>query len=247
MPLIAAGTCNIGRTRKINQDNIYLNSEKNIFLVADGMGGHEHGEIASKMAIDSFIKFFDSHPDMEIKELIKGSLVHANKTIKDYSQDDQKKMEMGTTFVGLIFQGPQLYICNVGDSRSYLLHQEMLFQITKDHSLVQEKINLGIYTRHEASLDIGKNVLTQAVGFDENVQIDIFQYNVQYNDIFILCSDGLHGMVSDPLLASIIKKDIPDPGNAQLQEVENAVRNLVQSALVNGGNDNISCIMVLAQ
>ena len=247
MPLIATGTCNVGRTRKVNQDNIYLNPEKNLFLVADGMGGHEAGEIASQMAIDEFVTFFSSRPEMEIQERIRQSLQSANEKIKEYSQKENKPAGMGTTFVGLIFQGSSLYICNVGDSRSYLVHREMLFQLTKDHSLVQEKINLGIYTRKDASLDRGKNVLTQAVGFEENVQIDIYHYKIQYNDIFVLCSDGLHGMVPDPLLLSIIKKDIPDPDNAKILQAENAVRNLVQTALVNGGTDNISCILVLAQ
>ena len=247
MPLIATGTCNIGRTRKINQDNIYLNPEKNLFLVADGMGGHQAGDTASKMAIDHFIEFYTDHPDMETKELIQQSLYHANKNIKEYSQEKSISGGMGTTFVGLFFQGSNLYVCNVGDSRSYLFHQEMLFQITKDHSLVQEKVNLGVYTRQQACRDKGKNILTQAVGFDNNVKVDIYRYKVQYNDIFILCSDGLHGMVPDSLLCSIIKKDIPNPDQAKINDIENAVRNLVQTALANGGTDNISCILVLAQ
>ena len=247
MPIIATGTCNVGRARKINQDNIYLNPEKNLFLVADGMGGHEAGEIASRMALDNFVEFFDNNPDMEIKELINKSLMHANQAIKEFSQQENKMSGMGTTFVGLIFRGTDLYICNVGDSRSYLINQNKLFQLSRDHSLIQEKINFNIYTREEARLDKSKNILTQAVGFDENVKIDIFHYRVQRNDMFILCSDGLHGMVPDSLLLSIIEKDIPNPEAAQLIHVENAVRNLVQTALVNGGVDNISCILVLAQ
>ena len=154
---------------------------------------------------------------------------------------------MGTTFVGLIFKGSSLYICNVGDSRTYLVNQEKLFQLTRDHSLVQEKINLDIYTREEARNDRGKNVLTQAVGFDENIQIDLYCYKIHYNDMFIICSDGLHGMVPDPIMLSLINKDVPEPHNAEIIHLENSVRNLIQTALVNGGVDNISCILILAK
>ena len=247
MPLIATGTCNLGRTRKINQDNIYLNAEKNLFFVADGMGGHEAGEIASQMAIDHFVEFFFANPKLETQQRIRQSIIHANKQIKEYSLQEQKRTGMGTTFVGLVFEGSSLYVCNVGDSRTYLMHKSMLFQLTKDHSLIQEKINLGIYTRNDAAEDRCKNVLTQAVGFDDELKIDIYRYKIHYNDIFILCSDGLHGMVPDPLLQDIVKSDIPHPDSARLADVEKTVRDLVQTALVNGGKDNISCILVLAQ
>jgi serine/threonine protein phosphatase PrpC len=223
MGLISAGKCDIGRKRKTNQDSIYLNPEKNIFVVADGMGGHNGGDIASAMAVKHVPDFLIQHYDMDP---IQASV---------------------RTVVTLYFKGQNLYCTNVGDSRTYLVNKKRLFQLSKDHSLVQEKLNMGIYDREQAAKDPQKNVLVRTVGFDDKVDVDVWTYKVSKNDIFLGCSDGLHGKVSDEDIVFIINKFIPDPGKATKKDVEHCAQFLIDQANRNGGNDNISVIIVLAQ
>jgi protein phosphatase len=247
MGLISAGMCDIGQKRKTNQDSIYMNPEKNIFIVADGMGGHNGGDIASALAVkvmpEQLLKNFDKEP---IKTLI-SALKKANQAIKDKGEEDTNLVGMGTTVVSFYFKDTSLYIANVGDSRAYLINRSKLYLLTKDHSLVQEKLNIGIYDREQAAEDPQKNVLVRTVGFEPEVDVDVFTYKVSKNDIFLCCSDGLHGKVSDPDILYIVNKHIPDPSTATAEAVNAAVKNLVQQANDNGGNDNISVILVVAK
>ena len=147
---------------------------------------------------------------------------------------------MGTTIVVKYFHENQLYVGNVGDSRCYLINQKKLYQISKDHSLVQEKINLGIYGREEAKKDKMKNVLVKTVGFEAKVDIDVFNYQVLRNDMFLICSDGLHAKVTDHDILYIINSFIPDASKASQDSVEKTVTALIAQANENGGQDNIS-------
>ena len=153
---------------------------------------------------------------------------------------------MGTTVNAILFRGPHAYLANVGDSRSYLVNNKKLFQLSKDHSLVQEKLNLGIYDREQAAADPQKNVLVRTVGFDSDVEVDVFTYKVCRQDIFLSCSDGLHGKVSDEDILHIINSNIPQPEMATKEIVGRAVEQLIAQANANGGNDNISVIIVVA-
>jgi serine/threonine protein phosphatase PrpC len=247
MGLIAAGMCDIGLKRKTNQDSIYLNPEKNIFIVADGMGGHNGGDIASAMAVKYVPEFLLSNANLDPVEACRESIRYTNKTIKERGAQDPKLVGMGTTVVGFYFKGATVYIPNVGDSRAYLVNNHKIFQLTKDHSLVQEKLNVGIYTREQAQKDPQKNVLVRTVGFDDEVEVDVFSYKVSKNDIFITCSDGLHGRVSDADILYIVNTHIPDPMKATKETVNKTVQTLVAQANKNGGNDNISVVLVVAQ
>jgi len=247
MGLISAGKCDIGRKRKTNQDSIYLNPEKNIFVVADGMGGHNGGDIASAMAVKHVPEYLIQNYDMDPIQASVRSVQNANQAILDRGKIDPKLEGMGTTVVTLFFKGQNLYCTNVGDSRTYLINKQKLFQLSKDHSLVQEKLNMGIYDREQAAKDPQKNVLVRTVGFDEEVDVDVWTYKVSKNDIFLGCSDGLHGKVSDEDIAYIINKFLPEPASATKKDVERCAQYLVDQANRNGGNDNISVIIVLAQ
>ncbi|ATH07712.1 hypothetical protein BIY24_07065 [Halobacteriovorax marinus] len=247
MGLISSGLTDIGQKRKTNQDSIYLNPDKNIFVVADGMGGHNGGDIASQMAVDLIPAHLLENMGKDPKQALSQSVVYANNEIKKKSDQDQLLQGMGTTVVGFYFKGDTLYISNVGDSRAYLVNRNKLFQLTKDHSLVQEKLNLGIYNREQAANDPQKNVLVRTVGFEADVEVDIFSYKVSKGDIFLSCSDGLHGKVSDADIVYIINKYIPDPAKATPETVQQTVTTLVAQANANGGNDNISVIVVVAQ
>jgi len=245
--LLAAGKTDIGMKRKTNQDSIYLNAQKHIFVVADGMGGHKAGDLASQMAVKHIPEYLLAHPGEEPDKVCRESIRHANLTIKTKSDTSEDFTGMGTTSVLFYFKGAHLYLGNVGDSRAYLVNSHKLYQLTRDHSLVQEKLNLGIYNREQAAADPHKNVLVRTVGFEPEVDVDAFTYKVHRNDIFLSCSDGLHGKVSDADILYIINTNIPDPSKASEAQVQKVVDLLVDQANANGGNDNISVILVIAQ
>lgn len=247
MGLLSSGLTDIGMKRKTNQDSIYLNSERNIFIVADGMGGHNGGDIASAMAVKYVPEFVLKNYKADPIKVIKDSINYANKNIKARGEEDEKLAGMGTTVVTFFFSGANLYIGNVGDSRAYLINRKRLFQLSKDHSLVQEKLNLGLYNRAEAAADPQKNVLVRTVGFENDAEVDAFTYKVSRNDIFLSCSDGLHGKVSDPDIVYIINQHIPDPSKCTQEALDACVKSLVDQANINGGNDNISVILVVAK
>lgn len=246
MGLIAAGKTDIGMKRKTNQDAIYLGHERHLFVVADGMGGHNGGDIASKMAVEQIPNYLYANWNEEPIKAFRSSVQHTNAVIKERGEGDEKLVGMGTTINALLFRGPNLFLANVGDSRAYLINSGKLFQLSKDHSLVQEKLNLGIYDREQAALDPQKNVLVRTVGFESDVEVDVFNYKVSRHDIFLSCSDGLHGKVSDPDILHIINKHIPIPAMATTEIVKRAVDELIAQANANGGNDNISVILVVA-
>ena len=247
MGLIAAGSTDIGRKRKTNQDSYFLSLEKKLFIVADGMGGHNGGDIASQMAVKTYPDFLTEHIALEPQILIKSSIKESNRAIKNFGETHPELVGMGTTIVSFYFRGQNIYIGNVGDSRAYLINNKMIYQLTRDHSLVQEKLNYGMYTREQAAMDPQKNVLVRTVGFEDEVDVDDFTYKVVKNDIFLCCSDGLHGKVSDEDIIYIINKLIPDPSVATQEVADLVVKTLIDQANENGGQDNITAILVIAQ
>ena len=242
MNVYSAGISDVGRVRATNQDSIYLNKKENVFLVADGMGGHSGGEIASTMAIKYISEFYKKY-QIENPLAVKKAISDANIKIKKFADGDKNLHGMGTTVISLSFHEDMALIGCVGDSRAYLINKGQLFQLTKDHSMVQEKINLGIYTRKEAQEDPHKNVLSRTVGYDENLDVDAFRYKCKRGDVFLLCSDGLHGKVSDEDILHIINSTI-DLDNMSEVKIRNAVQTLVSQAYENGVQDNISVTLV---
>jgi serine/threonine protein phosphatase PrpC len=247
MGIICAGATDIGRKRKTNQDSICLDHSHYFFAVADGMGGHNGGDIASQLSVKIMPEYIQTNSHLESEKLMKNVIKEINRAILKKADDNPDLSGMGTTVSAIQFSGPQLVIGNVGDSRVYMVNSNHIFQLTRDHSFVQEKLNMGLYTRQDAAKDPQKNVLVRSVGIEADIQIDVFQYRICKNDIFIVCSDGLHGKVSDHDILHIIQKNISDPSRCQLSDVEKTVHDLINQANDNGGQDNISVIIAVAQ
>lgn len=247
MGIISAGATDIGRKRKTNQDSICLDPSHNFFAVADGMGGHNGGDIASQMSAKLMPEYVAAHAKTDPEVLMKEMIQKINQSILDKATASPDLHGMGTTISAIYFAGPQLFIGNVGDSRVYMINNQNIYQMTRDHSFVQEKLNMGIYTREEAVKDPQKNVLVRSVGFDPDVLVDVFHYRICKNDIFLICSDGLHGKVSDGDILHIVKKNIPNPADASKGQLEDAVHELIKQANDNGGQDNISVIIAIAK
>jgi serine/threonine protein phosphatase PrpC len=247
MGILCAGASDIGRKRKTNQDSICLDHKHQFFAVADGMGGHNGGDIASQLSVKVMPEFLVKNPNMEPQALMKSMIQEVNRSILQKAEEQPELHGMGTTLSAVFFHGQTLVIGNVGDSRVYMVNNRNIFQMTRDHSFVQEKLNMGIYTREEAVKDPQKNVLVRSVGFEADINVDVFHYRICKNDIFMICSDGLHGKVSDADILHIIQKNITDPASCNMANVEAAVKELIQQANDNGGQDNISVILAVAQ
>ncbi|MFA6238659.1 MAG: Stp1/IreP family PP2C-type Ser/Thr phosphatase [Bacteriovorax sp.] len=247
MGLIASGNTDIGRKRKTNQDSYHVGVDRKLFVVADGMGGHNGGDIASQMAVKVLPDYVEHNLNMEPVLLLTGSIKESNRSIKHFGETHPELVGMGTTIVSFFFKGQNIYVGNVGDSRAYLVNQKKIYQLTRDHSLVQEKLNYGVYDREQAALDPQKNVLVRTVGFEDDVEVDVFVYKVNKNDIFLICSDGLHGKVSDEDILYLINKNIPDPAQANQKSADLVIQALIDQANDNGGQDNITAILVIAQ
>ena len=248
MGIVSAGMTHIGRKRKSNQDAIYLNSKNHLYIVADGVGGHSGGDVASTMAVSLIPDYFLKQDINEnnVKEHLVEAINYTNRAILNESMKRPELQGMGTTVVAMYFLEGNLYIVNIGDSRSYLVHEGQLYQLTQDHSLVQEKINLGFYTREQAREDPMRNVLVRTVGHEESTRADIFSYKVSPNDCFLLCSDGLHDKVNDQDVLTLINQHISQ-GKCSKSQLQSTVEALIDQANKNGGGDNISVIISMAQ
>jgi len=247
MGIICAGATDIGRKRKSNQDSICLDFDHHFFAVADGMGGHNGGDIASQMTVKLMPEYFKKNIGMEPHELMKSMVQEINDSILKRAAEEAELQGMGTTVTAILFHGPNLIIGNVGDSRVYMINNNHIFQLTRDHTWVQYKLANGFYSRQDAVKDPQRNALTIAVGIEPELPVDVFNYRICKNDIFLLCSDGLHGRVSDKDMLQIVQQHIPDPDNCLVEDADKAVKALIQLANDNGGNDNISVILAVAQ
>ncbi|MBT3235531.1 MAG: Stp1/IreP family PP2C-type Ser/Thr phosphatase [Bdellovibrionales bacterium] len=245
MQFVSAGLTDIGRKRKTNQDAIYVGEKEGFFLVADGMGGHQGGDIASKMAVDSIPAVLTQNRDVTAEESLRKAIQYTNGLIHRRGEEDSQLKGMGTTVVSLYFQSDSLLIGNVGDSRAYLVNQSEIYQLTKDHTLIQEKLNLGIYDREKAAKDPHSNVLVRTVGFSDEVEVDLYGYQPEVGDLLLICSDGLYGKVSDHDILQIINNAMPEQRQHTAQSLAGLTENLIERANLNGGNDNISVITVV--
>lgn len=247
MGFLASGATDRGRKRESNQDAIHLCPERNFFIVADGMGGHRGGGTASRMAVEATVRRLEQGSLDDPALLWREAVQAAHRSIQKKAQEDEDLAGMGTTLNGLLFKGSTLYLSNVGDSRCYLVNRGKLYQLSKDHSLVQEKLNYDIYSREAAYQDPQKHLLTRTVGFvGSECEVDVWAYEVSKHDVFLNCSDGLHGKVSDPDILHLVNTHLPSPGDSTQEDLDRCVRSLVDQANANGGDDNISLIMVVA-
>lgn len=244
----AASRCDVGRVRKINQDTVFCSLEPvgflpNLFIVADGMGGHKAGDLASAEAVRSFVSCIKerSKEADDIVDLMRMALEEANRYVYFLSKESEDYQGMGTTFVAATFCGNSLYCINVGDSRLYKLNRAgdeqpmSLKRVTEDHSIVEMMVRQGMITEEEARVHPQKNMITRAVGIEETVEIDAFRLEVDSLIRVLLCSDGLSGMVTDLDILNILS----GKGN-----VEETAERLLAKANDNGGKDNISVIVI---
>lgn len=228
---------NVGNYRKNNEDSYYVNESKNLYVLADGMGGHLAGERASKMATEIIGQDFAK--DREIKsiddaiEILSSSIRDANKKIFESSQENEDYRGMGTTLSSGIILEDVLIYSNIGDSRIYRINEEME-QITQDDSFVNYLIEIGEITEEEAKNHPKKNVLTKAMGTTSDIEVIVNTLDIKDKDVFLFCSDGLTNMVSDEEIFKIVKENSPE-------EARDMLLNL---ALKNGGMDNITFILV---
>jgi serine/threonine protein phosphatase PrpC len=236
--LVGAAT-DIGRKRSQNQDSIAARPDLGLFVVADGMGGHRGGETASAMVVEiipQVVADVESRGDWKPRQLLIEAIRKANDSIHQRSTIDPALQGMGTTCVALLFKNNQLTVGHVGDSRCYYTRGNSIWQLTRDHSLVQEKLRAGIITREEVKTDRMKNVITRSVGFEPDVNIEIYEMEVRKGDRFLLCSDGLSGLIDDEKMLSVLSKNTKD--------LNQTVQDLIAAANSNGGDDNISTIVV---
>lgn len=243
----AASRCDVGRVRKINQDTVFCSLEPvgllpNLFIVADGMGGHKAGDLASTEAVRCFIKCIKerSREAEDIVDLMHLALEEANRYVYYLSKESEDYQGMGTTFVAATFCGNSLYCINVGDSRMYKLnrageHPMSLKKVTVDHSIVEMMIKEGMITEEEARVHPQKNMITRAIGIEETVEIDDFRLDVDRLVRVLLCSDGLSGMLTDLDILNIVSGK---------NDVEDTAARLVEKANEHGGRDNISVIVI---
>jgi PPM family protein phosphatase len=244
-----AGETNVGRKRNHNEDNFAIMADYGLFIVADGMGGHASGEVASKMAVDSMQEFFSQTQDdpertwpykmdrskgYEENRLITGIKL-ANLRIYETAQRESKKRGMGTTFVSICTANDGVYVAHVGDSRVYRFRDGKIEALTEDHSLLNDYIKMKRLTAEEIQNFPHKNVIVRALGMKESVKVDCFLDKPEIGDVYVLCTDGLSGPVTD--------EEIRDIMYSNRHDLNNVSKGLIERANKNGGPDNITVIL----
>ena len=231
----------IGRKRELNEDYIYTSGQPigalpNLFIVADRMGGHKAGDYASMHTIDRFVEVIrELGEEHGVQDAINEAVTAANAYIYQRSRENSNLSGMGTTLVLASCIGNEAIVANIGDSRLYLVNDDAMTQITRDHSLVEEMATLGGIDREMARNHPDKNIITRAVGVKEKVAADFFEVDLTKGDKLLLCSDGLTNMLRDEEIYQIIQNN---------KELEQAAKALVDAANENGGRDNIAVVLV---
>lgn len=231
----------VGVRRNTNQDYVYFSEKSvgnlpNILIVADGMGGHKAGEVASEQAVNAVLQSIKENKNTDKILLIEEAISAANSNVLKLATSDEKFQGMGTTLVVATLEENVLYVANVGDSRLYLIDEDGIRQITRDHSLVQEMVTMGELDKESAKTHSRKNVITRAIGVEKSINADFFEVEVKEKTKILLCSDGLSNMLEDSQISDIIAGG----GDVKL---ENTVRKLIEAANENGGMDNIAVVL----
>ena len=229
-----------GRRREINEDYMYASETAvgklpNLFIVADGMGGHKAGDYASKTAVEAIVECISENDSGLLVASIKKAIGEANKKVLKEAIIDIEKEGMGTTIVAATIKGEKLIVANVGDSRLYVVNESGITQITADHSLVEELVRCGKIDRSEARNHPDKNKITRAVGVFPKVDVDFFETKVTAGDTVLLCTDGLTNMVDDDEIKRIILSQ---------RDIVEKTQTLVETANRNGGTDNITALLI---
>lgn len=220
-----------------------MEPDSRLFVVADGMGGHAGGETASKLTVETVVQSIladkGSSLSMEPGDLVMGAIHRANTAVYSTAEKNKNLAGMGTTVVTMYFDMGKLFVGHVGDSRVYMAKRNQLWQITKDHSLVNEKLKAGLITREQLKRDKARNVITRSVGFESSVLVDIYQKEVGPGELYFACSDGLSGMVDDASLITII-----DELGWNGDDLTPLCSKLIEMANNNGGDDNVTVVCV---
>ncbi len=230
-----------GRKRRMNQDYVFatdqaIGSLPNLFLLADGMGGHKAGDYASRFAVEELKSYIaegsNEHPSIQ---LIQDAITDVNERLYKLSSEDENLNGMGTTLVTAFIDGNNLTVSNIGDSRAYLIHGNSIRQITRDHSYVEEMIRRGFMRRGSKDYLDSRNIITRAVGIEKKVSADFFEIELSDGDYLLMCSDGLTNMVDNESIRNIIR---------ERSSVQEKVQALIDMANINGGKDNIGIVLV---
>ena len=229
----------IGRKRKLNQDFVYSSDEavgnlKNVYIVADGMGGHQAGDYASKCTVETMVREIKGCFEQSPIRILSRAIRIANDQVRRKAREDESLYGMGTTVVAATVLGKYLQVANVGDSRLYIINEEVR-QITRDHSLVEEMVRMGGLDREAARNHPDKNIITRAIGARDTIEIDFFHEELKSGDLILMCSDGLTNMLEDEEIGRILKT----PGT-----IEERAERLIDAANQNGGRDNIAVILI---
>lgn len=231
-----------GKVRKVNQDSVFASVDpvgplSNLFMVADGMGGHKAGDYASRFVVETMVRLLKESGKKEAVSVLREAVEETNRLLFEEASRDTERTGMGSTLVAATVLNGTLYVANVGDSRLYLL-QDRLEQITRDHSLVEEMAALGKIRRDSEAYKNQKNIITRAMGIAATVDADLFEIPVRENDCILLCSDGLTNMVEDGEIETILRT---------LATLEEKTGALIKAANDNGGRDNIAVILAEPQ
>jgi len=229
----------VGKKRELNQDYIYtsempVGNLPNLFIVADGMGGHKAGDYASRYTVETMLAEISESKETDPKKLLTQAIARANSFVFEKAMENPDMSGMGTTVVAAVCMEDELLVANVGDSRLYLINNAIR-QITVDHSLVEEMIRRGGLDREAARLHPDKNIITRAVGVKEEVEVDFFRVALLRDDTILLCSDGLSNMVEDEQIRLIVSGQ---------RDIVEKTEELIKAANENGGTDNISAILI---
>ncbi len=250
MKITYKAVSDVGRKRKGNEDSLFVNPEQHLFVVADGMGGHAAGEIASKVAVESINEFVClTGGDEEITwpfgldenisydgNRLKTAIRYANRKVLEATKEKSEYEGMATTVAAVLVDGDTANLGHVGDSRVYLVRDGEITQLTSDHSWVNEQIQSGVISPDQARTHPLRNVVTRALGGKPDLQVDMQQHKAKAGDILLLCSDGLTTMITDEDIARVVREACGD--------VEKAAQALVASANAKGGEDNITVLLI---
>ena len=229
----------IGRKRQVNQDYIFQSTEPvgafpNLFILADGMGGHRGGDFASKYLTETMVGYISQNKNEDIIKVLKSAIGMSNTLVYEKSHSDPALNGMGSTMVAAVIRDGILTVANVGDSRLYII-RDGITQVTKDHSYVEEQVANGNMERYSDEYNKKKNIITRAVGIEDSVKADYFEVDLVKNDYILICSDGLTNMVDDDTIFAVISGH----GSLQYKTIT-----LIEAANENGGNDNIAVILI---
>ncbi|MBP3887266.1 MAG: Stp1/IreP family PP2C-type Ser/Thr phosphatase [Cellulosilyticum sp.] len=248
--MYAIGKVDVGKRRTRNEDSIFVSNVPvgilpNLLIVADGMGGHKAGGVASELAITSFCNYIKDHGNIDIRTredvtiLLKLGIKHANQIVFEKAKTDEAFAGMGTTLTVATVIEDIVYLAHVGDTRLYLINDKSIFQATTDHSLVQEMLEQGYIAENEIKAHPQRHIITRAVGTYAKVKVDTLIYDLSKVKYLLLCSDGLTSMLSDEEMHSIIR--------AQEGDMEQMVNHLIEAANEKGGLDNIAVVIAKKQ